>query len=139
MFLIDEGRSRKSLWTSFVGNSIASDARLLTQIKSKPGILWLLGGDIDRQKIDDDVDLITAYYRSLGFFQAKVGRELEVVHGAGREWTLLTFVISEGPRYSVRNVSFIGNSKFKGSFSLAISSSPAASLLIRQRWMPIWA
>jgi len=116
VFLIDEGRSRKSLWTSFVGNSIASDARLLTQIKSKPGILWLLGGDIDRQKIDDDVDLITAYYRSLGFFQAKVGRELEVVHGAGREWTLLTFVISEGPRYSVRNVSFIGNSKFKGEF-----------------------
>ena len=116
VFLIDEGCSRKSLWTSFVGNSIASDARLLTQIKSKPGILWLLGGDIDRQKIDDDVDLITAYYRSLGFFQAKVGRELEVVHGAGREWTLLTFVISEGPRYSVRNVSFIGNSKFKGEF-----------------------
>ena len=116
VFLIDEGRSRKSLWTSFVGNSIASDARLLTQIKSKPGILWVLGGDVDRQKIDEDVDLITAYYRSLGFFQAKVGRELEVVHGGGRDWTLLTFVISEGPRYSVRNVSFIGNSKFKSEF-----------------------
>ncbi|MEI7781793.1 MAG: POTRA domain-containing protein, partial [Planctomycetota bacterium] len=116
VFLIDEGRSRKSLWTSFVGNSIASDARLLTQIKSKPGVLWLLGGDIDRQKIDEDVDLITAYYRSLGFFQAKVGRELEVVHGGGRDWTLLTFVINEGPRYSVRNVSFIGNSKFKSEF-----------------------
>jgi outer membrane protein insertion porin family len=116
VFLVDEGRSRKSLWTNFVGNSIASDARLLTQIKSKPGIFWLLGGDIDRQKIDEDVDLLTAYYRSLGFFQAKVGRELEVVQGAGRDWTLLTFVISEGPRYSVRNVSFIGNSKFKEEF-----------------------
>ena len=116
VFLIDEGRSRKSLWTSFVGNTIASDARLLTQIKSKPGIFWLLGGDVDRQKIDEDVDLITAYYRSLGFFQAKVGRELEVVHGGGRDWTLLTFVINEGPRYSVRNISFIGNSKFKSEF-----------------------
>ena len=116
VFLVDEGRSRKSLWTSFVGNSIASDARLLTQIKSKPGVFWLLGGEVDRQKIDEDIDLITAYYRSLGFFQAKVGRELEVVHGVGRDWTLLTFVISEGPRYSVRNVSFIGNSKFKGDF-----------------------
>jgi outer membrane protein insertion porin family len=116
VFLVDEGRSRKSLWTNFVGNTIATDARLMTQIKSKPGILWLLGGDIDRQKIDEDVDLLTAYYRSLGFFQAKVGRELEVVQGAGRDWTLLTFVISEGPRYSVRNVSFIGNSKFKEEF-----------------------
>ncbi|MFM8706409.1 MAG: POTRA domain-containing protein, partial [Planctomycetia bacterium] len=50
VFLIDEGRSKKSLWTNFVGNSIATDARLLTQIKSKPGIFWLLGGDVDRQK-----------------------------------------------------------------------------------------
>ena len=116
VFLIDEGRSRKSLWTGFVGNSIASDARLLTQIKSKPGVFWLLGGDVDREKIDADVDTLTAYYRSLGFFQAKVGRELEVVHGAGKDWTLLTFVISEGPRYSVRNISFIGNSKFKSEF-----------------------
>jgi len=116
VFLIDEGRSRKSLWTSFVGNTIATDARLLTQIKSKPGVLWLIGGDLDRTKIDADVEALTAYYRSLGFFQAKVGREVEVVNGGKREWTMLTFVINEGPRYSVRNVSFVGNSKFKSEF-----------------------
>jgi outer membrane protein insertion porin family len=116
VFLIDEGRSRKSLWTGFVGNTIANDARLLTQIKSKPGVFWLLGGDLDRAKIDADVETLTAYYRSLGFFQAKVGREVEVVNGGKREWTMLTFVINEGPRYSVRNVSFVGNSKFKSEF-----------------------
>ena len=116
VFLIDEGRSRKSLWTGFVGNTIATDARLLTQIKSKPGVFWLIGGDLDRTKIDADVEALTAYYRSLGFFQAKVGREVEVVNGGKREWTMLTFVINEGPRYSVRNVSFVGNSKFKSEF-----------------------
>ena len=114
MFLIDEGRSRKSLWTGFVGNTIASDARLLTQIKSKPGIFWLLGGDVDRDEIDADVETLTAYYRSLGFFQAKVGREIEVrPRRAAATGRMLTFVINEGPRYTVRNVSFIGNSKFK--------------------------
>jgi outer membrane protein insertion porin family len=116
VFLVDEGRRRKALWTSFVGNSIASDARLLTQIKSKPGIFWLLGGDIDREAIDADVEMLTAYYRSLGFFQAKVSREVQVVHEGLRDWTYLTFVINEGPRYVVRNVSFIGNSKFKTEF-----------------------
>ncbi len=116
VFLVDEGLRKKALWTSFVGNTIANDARLLTQIKSKPGFFWLLGGDIDREKIDADVDTLTAYYRSLGFFQAKVGREVQVVGGAGRDWTMLTFVINEGPRYKVRNVSFIGNSKFKSEF-----------------------
>jgi outer membrane protein insertion porin family len=116
VFLVDEGRSKKSLWTTFVGNTIASDARLLTQIKSKPGVFWMIGGDVDRERIDEDVDLLTAYYRSLGFFQAKVGREIQVVNGSGRDWAVLTFVINEGPRYSVRNVSFVGNSKFKTEF-----------------------
>ncbi|NDH12091.1 MAG: hypothetical protein EBY44_10270, partial [Actinobacteria bacterium] len=116
VFLIDEGRSRKSLWTTFVGNSIASDARLLTQIKSKPGFFWFLGGDVDYEKIDSDVDTLTAYYRSLGFFQARVGREVQVMNGIGRDWALLTFVINEGPRYRVRNVSFVGNERFKGEF-----------------------
>ncbi|MFM8733930.1 MAG: POTRA domain-containing protein [Pirellulales bacterium] len=116
VFLIDEGLNRKALWTSFVGNTIASDARLLTQIKSKPGVLWLIGGDVDREKIEQDVEALTAYYRSLGFFQAKVGREIEVVYEADRAWTHLTFVINEGPRYTVRNVSFVGNSKFKTEF-----------------------
>jgi outer membrane protein insertion porin family len=116
VFLIDEGGSRKALWTGFVGNTIATDARLLTQIKSKPGIMWLIGGDLDRTKIDADVETLTAYYRSLGFFQAKVGRELQVVNGGKREWTMLTFVINEGPRYNIRNVSFVGNSKFKSEF-----------------------
>ncbi|MFM1904056.1 MAG: outer membrane protein assembly factor BamA precursor, partial [Planctomycetota bacterium] len=116
VFLIDEGRSRKALWTSFVGNTIATDARLLTQIKSKPGVFWLIGGDVDREAIDADVDALTAYYRALGFFQAKVGREVTVVHEGLRDWTHLTFVINEGPRYTVRNVSFMGNSKFKTEF-----------------------
>ena len=116
VFLIDEGHRRKALWTSFVGNTIASDARLLTQIKSKPGIFWVFGGDIDREAIDADVQALTAYYRGLGFFQARVSRELSVVHDGGRDWTHLTFVVNEGPRYSVRNVSFIGNEKFKTEF-----------------------
>jgi outer membrane protein insertion porin family len=116
VFLIDEGQAKKALWTSFVGNTIASDARLLTQIKTKPGILWVFGGDVDREKIDADIDSLTAYYRSLGFFQAKVGREVSVVREGMRDWTHLTYVISEGPRYNVRNVSFVGNSKFKTEF-----------------------
>ncbi|MFM7035097.1 MAG: BamA/TamA family outer membrane protein [Planctomycetia bacterium] len=38
------------------------------------------------------------------------------MRGGGRDWTRLTFVINEGPRYAVRNISFIGNTKFKSEF-----------------------
>jgi outer membrane protein insertion porin family len=113
IYLINEGQKQKILWTRFVGNTIASDSRLRTQIKSKPPILYLFKGEVDRQQIDEDVNRLTAYYRSLGFFRARVGRELEF--GDDGKWLTLTFVIDEGPRYTIRNVSFIGNEKFSSS------------------------
>jgi outer membrane protein insertion porin family len=95
----------------FVGNTIASDARLKTQIQSKPGFLWyLFGGKVDRAKIDEDIDRLTNYYRSLGFFAARIGRELR--YSESGHWLNVTFVIDEGPRYVVRSASVLGNEKF---------------------------
>jgi len=110
IFLINEGQKQRILWTYFEGNTIADDSRLRTQIQSKPGILWIFKGEVDRKQIDEDVNRLTAYYRSLGFFRARVGRELEFNDNG--DWLHLTFVIDEGPRYKVRNVSFLGNTKF---------------------------
>jgi outer membrane protein insertion porin family len=109
IFLIDEGRAQRVWYTKFIGNTIATGSRLRTQIDSKPPILWLFKGYVDRKKIDEDVQKLTAYYRGLGFFQATVGRELEF--DEKQNWVTLTFVINEGPRYKIRNVSFLGNDK----------------------------
>jgi len=110
IYLINEGQKQRILWTQFVGNTIASDARLRTQIRSKPGFLWIFKGEVDRRQIEEDLDRLTAYYRGLGFFAARVGRELHF--NEDQNWLTLTFVIDEGPRYVVRNVSFIGNTQF---------------------------
>jgi outer membrane protein insertion porin family len=107
VFLINEGAKKRILWTNFVGNTIASDSRLRTQIKSSPGFLWIFGGEVDREKIDADVDRLVAYYRGLGFLRARVGRELS--HDLSRNWLTLTFVIDEGPRFKVRDVKVVGN------------------------------
>ena len=111
VFMVDEGQSQRVLWTGFEGNTIASDARLRTLTTIKPGIMWLFGGKVDRKKIDEDVEKLTAYYRGLGFFQAKIGPDLE--YSADKNWLSLKYVVKEGPRYSIRNVSFLGNEKFK--------------------------
>jgi len=55
VFLIHEGLKQKILWVSFVGNTIASDARLRTQIKSKPPTAYLFGGELDPKELDADV------------------------------------------------------------------------------------
>jgi outer membrane protein insertion porin family len=111
VLLINEGQLERVSATVFEGNTIASDNRLKTQIESRPGWFWyLFRGKVDRAKIEEDVQKLTAYYRNLGYFKARVGRELEFDE-TGR-WLTIKFIIDEGPRYVVRNVSIEGNTKF---------------------------
>lgn len=110
VFLIHEDEEQKIWKVNFEGNSIASSARLRTQIKSKPGILKIWGGTVERDKIEQDITLLLTYYRSLGFFNARIGREIEESNDG--KWLTLNFIIDEGPRYIIRNVSFVGNKSY---------------------------
>ncbi len=110
VFVINEGSKQTILWTSFEGNTIASESRLRTQIKSKQGVVWLFGGEVNRRQIQEDEDRLVDYYHRLGFFRARVGSYLvEHPYSDTRDWITLKFVIDEGPRYSVRKLSIIGN------------------------------
>lgn len=112
VYMVTEGFQEKIWDVDFVGNTIASDSRLKTQIQSKPGwVFSLIGGKVERKKIDEDIEKLTAYYRGLGFFAAKIGREFS--YDESGQWLTLRYVIHEGPRYTVRNVSVVGNKKFQ--------------------------
>lgn len=109
VYSIHEGPCQKVLWTDFVGNTIVRDDRLRTQVQSKPGVAWVFKGYVDRKKIDEDVERLTSYYRSLGFFRAQVRPKFN--EGIDDHWVTVRFFIHEGPRYAVRNVTFQGNEK----------------------------
>jgi outer membrane protein insertion porin family len=111
VFVINEGNLERIGKVTFEGNTIADDGRLKTQIESKPGFLYyLFKGRVDRKKIDEDMEKLTNYYRGLGYFRARIGRELD--YDETGKWLTLRFIIDEGPRYVVRNVSIAGNEKF---------------------------
>lgn len=127
-FLINEGMPMKVWNVEFVGNEFVSGGRLKTVVKSKPPTAMIFKGYLDREQVDNDVDLLTAYYRSFGFFQAKISRKVdyyepdsetkqEILGTVGIDdefdWAQITYVISEGPRYNIRNVRFLGNTKFE--------------------------
>jgi outer membrane protein insertion porin family len=112
VFAINEGNLERILDVRFVGNAIASGSRLKTQIRSKPGWFYLIGGKVDLRQIDEDIQRLTAYYRNLGFFSARIGRDLDFTESG--KWVTITFVIDEGPRYVVRNVGIMGNEVFDG-------------------------
>jgi outer membrane protein insertion porin family len=110
VFVINEGLAQKIWKVEFVGNEFVSTSRLKTKIDSKPPIAYLFKGYVDREQIDGDVTKLTAYYRSFGYFDAKIGRQLEF--DEQNKWLTLRFVIHEGPRYQVESVAFIGNRLF---------------------------
>jgi outer membrane protein insertion porin family len=111
VFLINEGQLERISQVAFKGNTLASGQVLKTKIQSKPGWFWyLFGGKVDRTKIEADRETLTAYYRSLGYFRARVSRSLD--YDDDGKWLKLTFIIDEGPRYKVRNVSIEGSTKF---------------------------
>lgn len=110
VFVINEGTAQKVWKVEFIGNEFVSERRLRTKIDSKPPLMMIFKGYVDREQIDGDVNKLTAFYRSFGYFQAKIGREL--VFDEKNKWLTLRFVIHEGPRYQVENVAFIGNRIF---------------------------
>src|SRR4029079_9271666 len=101
----------QKIWkVEFIGNEFVSSSRLKTKIDSKPPIAYIFKGYVDREQIDADVTKLTAYYRSFGYFDAKIGRQK--LFDEKNKWLTLRFVIHEGPRYQVESVAFIGNRLF---------------------------
>ncbi len=110
VFVIYEDQRRKVRSVNFEGNSIATSGRLRVIVKTKAQTLGLFGGQLDREQVDRDVDLLTAYYFSLGFFSAKIGREVSGDPQSGA--VDVKFVINEGPRFRVRDVRFEGVTQY---------------------------
>jgi outer membrane protein insertion porin family len=94
----------------FKGNLFASDAQLKTHISTRQPILGLFG-KYHRDMLDEDRQKLIDYYYSQGFFEVKVTPVTRSDENPGRIY--LTFVISEGTRYRVRNVILEGNTKLK--------------------------
>jgi outer membrane protein insertion porin family len=93
VFLINEGQLERIGEVMFEGNTISPDGVLKTKVQSKPGYFWyLFGGKVDRSKIDADVQTLTAYYRSLGYFRARVSRALD--YDESGKWLTLKFMPS---------------------------------------------
>ena len=111
IFEIFEGPKFKIASVDFKGNVFASDGTLWNKIGSRKPILGLVGGKYQQNMLEEDKRKLTDYYQSQGFFEVRVtpvtrpGNDLGDIN--------LTFVISEGTRYKVRNLIFEGNKKIK--------------------------
>ena len=124
-FLIHEDQKQRVWKVDFVGNQFVSGSRLKNFVNSKPGILKVFGGVAKEREIEQDIVRLESYYKSFGFFNARIGREIE--EGTNGRWLTIRYIIDEGPRYKIRNVSFVGNQVFSGQqLDTQINLKPAA-------------
>ncbi|QDV23928.1 BamA/OMP85 family outer membrane protein [Aureliella helgolandensis] len=109
-FDIYEGPVERVWDIKLIGNSVFSTSLLKTKIRSKDargGATPYMGNVANWEKFDNDKTILVAYYRSLGYFQAKVDYFYDYYDDGN--FLDLTFVISEGQQYKVRNVTIVGN------------------------------
>lgn len=108
VFEILEGPKHTVGPIDFEGNSFISDAVLHTKIKSRRPILGF-GGVFRPETLDKDVQDLVEYYQNQGFEDVRIAPVTRPGSNLGD--VRITFVISEGIRYKVRNVMFEGNKK----------------------------
>jgi outer membrane protein insertion porin family len=115
VYEIHEGPLARISHVEFMGNKVASEARLKTLIHSTPGYFSYaskyLSSKFDRHKLEQDIETLTKYYRGLGYFSARIGREL--VSDDSGAFVTIKFIVDEGPRYKIRSVAIEGSTKFE--------------------------
>ncbi|MCI0456475.1 MAG: outer membrane protein assembly factor BamA [Gemmataceae bacterium] len=107
VFNINEGPVVRIRRISFTGNnSLASNARLRTQIDSSKAFLGVLGGKYVPAAIEHDALKLQEYYKSNGYLDARVSREVRF--NEDMRSVDVIFHIHEGMRYRVENVTVEG-------------------------------
>ncbi len=117
VFRVTEGPVVRVRGIEFQGNKFVTGARLKTQIESESRILGLFGGQYNPAMLEHDVIKLTEYYRSFGFFDVRIRREVK--WNPGYETVDVVFVIDEGQRFLVRDVRVEGNKKLDNDMLLA--------------------
>lgn len=112
-FSISEGPLERIWDISFEGNVIFSDELLKTKVKSRDarnGLTAWMFNKANLNQLREDSERLITYYRSLGYFQARVDYRMDYYEGG--EYVKVVFVIAEGPQFTIRNISIMGNKYF---------------------------
>ncbi len=115
-FIVNEGPVERLSKIDFVGNQAFSKELLKTKIScrdARMGLSKWIGNKASDSKMEADRDALMGYYRSLGYFDARV--EFRKDYTANGEFIDLTFIVSEGQRYKVKSVSIVGTERYRQS------------------------
>jgi len=108
-YQIDEGRKILIKKILFTGNAAFTESQLKKEIAtSEESILsWFTSaGDLNQEILNQDSARLTAFYHNNGYIRARVGDPQVEFEEDG---IVITFKVSEGPRFKVGKVDFSGD------------------------------
>jgi outer membrane protein insertion porin family len=112
MFRVSEGPLVEISAIKFVGNKAFSDGKLSSLMETRKHNLlsrFFNTGSLDRAKLQEDVDRLTAYYYNHGYLQVHIGDPAVARHG---DSITVTVTVDEGPIFTVGKVGVAGDLKF---------------------------
>jgi len=120
-FVISEGSKLRIQTIAFEGNTVF-DAKALKKVMStsEKGFFSFItsSGDLDRDKLSQDKEALTAFYQNHGYLHARVSDPETKYVQDGIE---VTFKISEGPRYKVGTVTISGDVEDEGALKIKLA------------------
>ncbi len=112
VFHVGEGPLIEISAIKFVGNKVFSARRLSGMMETRKHTLlsrFFNSGTLDRAKLQEDVDRLTAFYYNHGYLQVHIGDPAVARHGNS---IIVTVTIDEGPIFSVGKIGVAGDLKF---------------------------
>ncbi|MBN1437737.1 MAG: outer membrane protein assembly factor BamA [Sedimentisphaerales bacterium] len=109
VYLIVEGAQLRINSVTFEGNTLPA-WRLATKISTTAYFPILFKGLLDDEQLRRDVETLAGYYHDEGFLDARVFARKDINEQQTR--AAVTFVIEEGMRYHISDISFSGNERF---------------------------
>lgn len=102
LFRVIEGPRVKVKAIEFEGNHAFSDKELHAEIETRTAIPLFRRGELDEERLVDDVATLDRFYKARGFLDVRVDRIVELSPDSTE--AKVTFLIAEGRRYTLRSV-----------------------------------
>jgi outer membrane protein insertion porin family len=115
-FLINEGPVERINTIRVIGNEAFGEDLLKARITSRDsrwGATRFFGNKCSDLKLEQDRDGLLGYYRSLGYFDARV--DYHKAYNRDGDFVDVTFVVYEGNRYKINSVSIAGMQRYQPS------------------------
>ncbi|MCA9284994.1 MAG: outer membrane protein assembly factor BamA [Phycisphaerales bacterium] len=130
IFKIVEGPRVKVKAILFEGNDSFPANELKAQVRTKTAFFIFSRGQLDQDRLLDDVASLDRFYKDRGFVDVRVDRRIEL--SPDNKEAKVTYVIAEGRQYRIRDIAIEGFSP-SGTRPLAVLSPEQVMALLAIR------